>query len=163
MKSNDVTFRSDDYDVDFRLSILGYRFPELETGLDANWLVVKIDCRHRGQPFSHETPCLTTAELKNIAQWFFDISKNDIPRGVRLCFIDPELQFELYRNLDGVIRFGILLTHGFRPPFKSVFTGDDLEPDDDFCIAFEYPFDAMKAFGQRFLDLAEAFPQRGSL
>lgn len=62
-----------------------------------------------------------------------------------------------------MIRFSILLTHEFKPPFKSVFTGKALEPDDDFYLAFDYSFEAMKAFGQKFQDLAAAFPQRGSL
>ncbi len=163
MTSNAVTFRSDAYDVDFRLSFLGYDFPDIETGLTANWLVVKSECRHKGQAFSAQYPCLTTAEIKRIAQWFLDIGNNDIPKHTDICFIEPNLEFRLGGNSDGMIRFIILLSQEFKPPFKSVFTGQALQPDDEFCLAFDYPFDAMKAFGQQFLDLAAAFPQRGSL
>lgn len=56
MASHAITFRSDAYDVDFTFSIIGYDFPDIQTGLTANWLVVKVDCRHKGQAFSAEYP-----------------------------------------------------------------------------------------------------------
>ena len=164
MSAVEIVFENPSYDLELRLSVSGYQFPAIETDYDGNWLNINMECRHRGESFSREFPCLLTKEITDVSRWFLDISSNEIPRWVSHSFIEPNLEFQLYSNNDGIIRFGIHLSKEFKPPFRvRELSLDDDDPDEGFAAIFEYPLEAMRGYGQQFAAWSDAYPQRGSL
>lgn len=163
MNKDRVTFQNPSHDLDFQLSITGYEFPEVKTGLSADWLNVRIETRYKALRFRAEFPALCTQEVGDIADWFETISRNDIPRFITTCFTEPNLEFQLLANRDGEIRFGIQLSHEFKPPFgiRELTVDDQVEEEDDFIMVFEYGFEEMRSFAGSFRALLVSYPRRG--
>ena len=165
MKTQTIDFRNPHHDLQFQISVKDYEFPEVTTGHDANWLITRIQVQHRHQDFSAEFPALLTGDLRFIVDWFKAVSAKQIPRFTTLCFTEPNLEFELYANTGDAIRFGIKLSHEFKPPLRipELTLDEAFNEDDDFVMVFEYPFEDMRSFACRFQSLYDAWPQRGAL
>lgn len=165
MNKHKVTFRNPSHDLDFQLSIPGYEFPEIKTGLSANWLIVRARTRYKALRSCVDFPALCAQELGDIADWFETISRNDIPRFVTAGFIEPNLEFELLANRGDKVRFGIRLSHEFKPPFRieELAIDDQVEEDDPFVMVFEYGFEEMRSFAGCFRGLLDSYPRRGEI
>ena len=165
MNREPIAFGNETHDLEFRISAVGYEFPETTTGDTANWLIIRVELQYGSQRFQAEAPSLVTGEVRFLVEWFETISTNKIPRQVTLHFTEPNLEFQLYASTGDEIRFGIKLSHEFKPPFRieELAIDDVADEEDEFVMVFEYTFEAMRIFGQRFRSLYEAFPQRGDL
>src|SRR4051812_10281214 len=54
----------------FRLSILGYQFPDDRIDFfDANWLVARVDGAQQGRTWQIEDACVLTYEIPAVADW----------------------------------------------------------------------------------------------
>ncbi len=136
-------------------TIEGYQFPDIASGFDANWLVVGLVLRYRDKVFKQKDPSITTDELRAIHEWFLSISKNEIPTYVTLDFLEPNLAFQLLRNQNGMILYGIQLSLECKPPFVI----EDCI-DDECVLVFENSHQEMENYAEHFHSLSKAFPVR---
>ncbi|MEP3275868.1 MAG: hypothetical protein ABJN26_15890 [Stappiaceae bacterium] len=161
MNQNKITFSNPEIDLELDFSIQDYQFPDLTSGCDDNWLIVKLKCRYQGRVFEKKDPSITSHELESIRKWFQSIAGNTIPEYTCLSFTEPNLEFELFGNRNGTVRFGIKLAAEFKPPFViRQFAFEPLDPDDEFVLVFENSFEEMSAYAVRFQNMLEAFPLR---
>lgn len=164
MKRNSITFKNAEIDLELDFSIKDYEFPDILSGWDGNWLVVQLECRYRGQVFKSKTPSITTHELKEICQWFKSIAVNTIPEYTVLSFTEPNIEFRLFHNKSGKIRFGILLNAESKPPFSiQEFTIQPVDLDEDYVLVFENSFKEISTYATNFQNLLTDFPSRGEL
>ena len=158
-KKNVVTFRNTGLDLEFDFSINGYEFPD---DADDDWLLVGIECRYQGKVFVKEDPSLDAPELEKICEWFQSISHNTIPEYTYLSFTEPNLEFQLFRNKGGKIRFGIKLDLECKPPFFiRELTMEPVEPGDEFVMVFENSLQEITDYFSMFQKLSTSFPCRG--
>lgn len=165
MKTEVITFKNESYDLEFRLSIIDYQFPEIQSDYDGNWLVLKYECYYKDKIFVTEDPSLLAIDLVEIFEWFNSLSKNQIPKYVCLGFIEPNLEFEVYSNKKGVIRFGIRLSLEAKPPFfiEEFIVDDTKDDENDFVMVFEASYQELKVFRDHFKKISEQYPVRGTL
>lgn len=161
MTSNTVTFENPSLSLRLSFSIVDYQFPNKKAGSNANWLIVEIQCAYKGREFTSRDPSLLTGDLKGLSDWFLAIPKNEIPEWITLSFIEPNLEFKLYRSIDGMVRIGIELSYETKPPFCI----DELRPDgfdseDNFMAIFECPREQMEEYAQQFEILGKCYPPR---
>ena len=68
------------YDNDLTIKILGYQFPDIYDGYDANWLNVAISTSNELGKTSITSACLLTWEIKWLELWtqsvVADVAKN---------------------------------------------------------------------------------------
>ena len=82
----------------FEMSIVGYQFPELRTGDDANWLVIRGNVVHPRGEWTWEDPCLETKDVRHLA--------GCLEPNLQLCLTDQdsgkgslEVYFQLLNDL----------------------------------------------------------------
>lgn len=168
MNQNTITFRNHEFGYEFDLSIIGYEFPEnvtdSDSDSDSNWLVVGVECRYQGEKFKTTDPSIETIELEDIKKWFQAISRNTIPNFTQLSFTEPNLEFHLYGNYNGTIRFGVKLDAECKPPFHiPELTAGTGKLDDNFVMVFENSLQEMEEFSRGFRSLVALFPSRGGM
>jgi len=79
----------------FKLEILGYQFPHLETEeYDSNWLIIKTNVTHPERSWTSRGPDLLTYEIAELADWLVGIAHGQAVNPV-LRFIEPNLEFRL--------------------------------------------------------------------
>ena len=162
MSTDCIIFQNLAYNLEFRLSILGYQFPHITTGWDANWLVTRTECDYNNHTCIREDPSLLTSEIQHISTWFRTISHNNIPRYVSLGFLEPNIEFILYAHINERIRFGIKLDFESKPPFTiEELTIEDSDDEAEFVMIFEYSCEEMSHFADKFKTFSETYPQRG--
>jgi hypothetical protein len=101
----------------------GSNFPSL-TNSDCNWLMVRghIILPTPGKSWEFMDPCLNTAELENLADWFVKISNSPIPRVI--SFMEPNIKLSFYPLPSPTIR--VALSHESASPWnKRTFPGFD--------------------------------------
>lgn len=80
-------------DSQFKLTISGYEFPNATNADDANWLNVKVDCKHYTDEWSVKGVFIRTIELVELREWLSSI-RNQEQTISRKSFTEHELAFE---------------------------------------------------------------------
>jgi hypothetical protein len=82
-----------------------YQFPEITDEFwDSNWLIIKGDAVLDGKRWSFSDACLTTFELKRLADWLDQVSDGEAEKP--FCgFIEPNLDFERLSDAEVRIAF----------------------------------------------------------
>ena len=90
-----MTFKGiDNQTVEFKIT--NYQFPDNKEGdWDANWLNIYLSVKSKVGHWQTVDPSLTTWELRELANWFEAISKNERPEYAEMSFTEPNLSFEL--------------------------------------------------------------------
>ena len=108
----------------FDLDIVGYQFTDEDQGVnspsltfsDCNWLMVKgMTMMPNLKSWEFMDPCLNTAELENLADWFDKISGSPIPRVI--SFMEPNIKMSFASLSIGSARVQL------RSRIGSVFVG----------------------------------------
>lgn len=161
MKTEIITFKNLDYDLELDFSIAGYEFPDAKSELDANWLIVGLECRYQNKIFATKDPSIEVGELDDIWKWFHSISFDTIPAYTNLSFLEPNLEFQLFRKDKGAIRFGIKLDAESKPPFLiRELAVEEVDFDDIFTAVFESSFQELRTIADSFQNLLATFPFR---
>lgn len=165
MKTEAIIFNNESLKLEFRLSVVSYQFPEIKDDYDGNWLILKYEVKYREKSFVAEDPSILTVDLLSIYEWFDSISKQNIPRWVCLSFIEPNLEFEVFSNDDGKIRFGIKLSLEAKPQFviEEFLAGDIENVEDDFVMVFEANYHELVQYRDHFKKVIEQYPVKGTL
>ena len=97
-----MTFQGlDNQTVEIRIS--NYQFPNsMEDDWDDNWLNIYLNVKSKAGNWQVIDPSLTTAEFKELIDWFRNLSQNKKPEYARLTFIEPNLSFELLNSFDNI-------------------------------------------------------------
>jgi hypothetical protein len=114
----------DEQGTSFDLEIAGYQFTSIDQGInspsltysDCNWLMVRgmIVLPAPGKYWEFMNPCLNTAELKDLADWFAKISKCPIPRTI--FFMEPNLRLSFSPLPSPIIK--VTLSHECSSPWN---------------------------------------------
>jgi hypothetical protein len=129
-----IKLSNEKFGISCEVSVEGYEFPEVHTGWDGNWLLVKIDIVENNKNFSKILPVITTFDIEKMAEWFEDISRKTIPKNTTLCFLEPDLKFHFLGYKEPYIQIEVELNHGFKP--KYILDCND-EDDETSSISFE--------------------------
>ena len=144
----------------FDLEIVGYQFTPTDQGVnspsltysDCNWLMVRgmTALPEPGKPWEFMDPCLNTAELENLADWFSKISSSPIPRVI--SFMEPNLRLSFSPLPSPVIK--VTLSHESASPWnRRTFPGFDE-------LIFPVHCNNLVQIARELYDLASRFPPR---
>ena len=142
------------------LEILGYQFADTDQGVnspsltfsDCNWLMMRgmMTLPAPGKSWEFMDPCLNTAELENLADWFGKISNSPIPRVI--FFMEPNLPLSFSPLPSPVIK--VTLSHESASPWnKRTFPGFDE-------LTFPAACNDLAQISRELYDLAAKFPPR---
>jgi len=77
------------------LRITNYQFPDKKCeDWDGNWLLIYLNVKSNVGHWQTIDPSLTTWEVKELIDWFTDLSNNKILKNKCLVFTEPNLSFE---------------------------------------------------------------------
>lgn len=80
--------------VEFKIT--NYEFPENTTyTYDSNWLLIYLNINSNCGKWETVDPALLTEEIKEIIEWFENLSNNLEPESKQLTFIESNIVFEL--------------------------------------------------------------------
>ena len=97
----------------FELVVLGYEHPDItEDRWDSNWLVVSGKVTAGDQTWRFVEPCVTTFELRGLAEWLERLGWHDAPD---CTFTEPNLAFSYSPRPDPLIR--VRFAHESAPPW----------------------------------------------
>ena len=143
----------------FSLEIVGYQFDISDQGVnspsltysDCNWLMVKgMIVLPNLKSWEFMDPCLNTAELENLADWFSKISGSPIPRVI--SFMEPNLKLSFSPLPSPTIK--VTLSHESASPWnKRTFPGFDE-------LTFPTACNDLAQIASELYDLAAEFPPR---
>jgi len=117
--------------------------------------MVHVDVTFKDQRFQNASPCLLASDLLDIAFWFDQLFFGKLPGWICNGFIEPNLEFEVYRSTDAIVRFGIRLSHESKPPFEISRKDDTSET----CV-FELTYPELAEVAASFRLIADQFPTR---
>ena len=135
------------------LRITNYQYPDIKCGdWDGNWLLIYLNVKSNVGHWQTIDPSLTIWEVKELIDWFTDLSNNKKLKNKRLDFTEPNLSFEHigYSKNKCVIRLRFALES--RP--------QSANEDKEYFVDFEYDSIEIK---QVVIDLTNElnnFPER---
>ena len=140
----------------FDLDIVGYQFTDEDQGVNSpsltcNWLMVKgMTMMPNLKSWEFMDPCLNTAELENLADWFSKISSSPIPRVI--SFMEPNIKMSFAPLPEPAIK--VTLSHESASPWnKRTFPGFDE-------LSFPTACNDLARIARELHDLAAEFPPR---
>ena len=87
------------------ITIINYQFPnKKDDDWDKNWLNIYLKVKNDVGNWQTIDPSLTTWEVKEIIDWFNILSKDLVPKDLKLNFTEPNLSFELFENSYGSLK-----------------------------------------------------------
>ena len=96
----------DNQTVDFRIT--NYEFPKISNDeYDDNWLLIYLKVESKLGNWQTIDPSLTTWEVRELIDWFNLLLQNKQPKHINLSFIEPNLSFELLKNISDTTTFRI--------------------------------------------------------
>jgi hypothetical protein len=113
------------------LKITNYQCPDIKSGdWDGNWLLIYLKVKSNLGHWQTIDPSLTTWEVKELINWFTDISKDKRLKYNPISFTEPNLSFEHLGHNENryVIRLRFDLES--RPQLA--------EDNKDYFVDFEY-------------------------
>lgn len=83
------------------LKITNYQYPEITDGdWDSNWLNIYLKVKSDIGNWQTVDPSLTTWDVKRLINWFDNLSNNIQPEYTDICFLEPNISFELMDSFD---------------------------------------------------------------
>ena len=136
----------------FSLNIINYQFANAELdGWDSEWLQVSGDVVCPLGSWKFLDPCLTTFELKGLAEWLTELKASRAES--HIDFTEPNLRFAHLKRPDGDI-LELHVSHEASPPW--------LEPDerlDGYSLHFPFSSINFNDAAKSVKTLYELFPE----
>ncbi len=142
--------------VAFKLSIVGYEFPQLaDAPYDSNWLIIHVDVTTPERSWRATDPCLLTYEVAQLADWLEQVATS-APAQRSCRFIEPCLQFELHDHEQGERTLRIRFDLEMRPDWPM----ERIEQRDDIWIDVRVDSRSLLASAQALREQLRRYPQR---
>lgn len=160
-----LIFKNNKIGTEFKLSVVGYQFPKIKTGYDANWLNLHYECFYNKNSFETTDPTLLTEDLDRILRWFKDIYENHIPEQISIGFMEPNLTFILYGKKNNLVSIGIKLDLECKPSFRIDELGANGLSDDEyeFIMQFELNSQDLNCYINQLMEIKTKYPIRGKI
>ncbi len=146
-------------DIQFRLTIIGYQFPEMQTEeYDSNWLRIRVDVHHPKESWSATDSSLLTYEVAELASWVDAVARGDFGE-MKLGFIEPNMRFSLVpeKGHPKAIR----VTFGYETSPPSLQGTEDAH--DGFAVDFPLADLNLPLAAQSLRSQLDRFPQRADI
>lgn len=83
------------------LKITNYQYPEITDGdWDSNWLNIYLNVKSNFGNWQTVDPSLTTWDVERMIKWFYNLSNDIQPEYTDICFLEPNISFELINSFD---------------------------------------------------------------
>lgn len=136
----------------FQFKISNYEFPDTnDRSYDGNWLMIDINVKKDSLEWSRRDPSILSWELKEIVEWFYDLSNDKEPEREDLGFVEPNLRFRYEKNNNKtkvLIYFWIELLP------------DNWDKKNKCFIEFELTNEELYSIGKMFEEELKKFPIR---
>ena len=142
------------HSLQLTIAVTGYEFPQSTDQHDANWLMIEMGLVVAERRFCKTSPALVTSDLEKISGWFDNLGHGRLPNWICLGFMEPNLEFQVFRATDEFVRIGVRLGHEYQPPFR-LRTGTD----EALCI-FELTYAELVSTAATFRRISEQFPKK---
>lgn len=83
------------------LKIVNYQYPDInDGGWNSNWLNIFLNVKSKIGDWQTIDPSLTTWDVQRLIKWFDNLSSNLQTEYTDICFLEPNISFELLDNFD---------------------------------------------------------------
>jgi hypothetical protein len=146
----------------FKLEILGYQFPEIETcKWDSNWLIIQVTVAHPKGNWTASDACLLTFEMARLADWLENIGDGK-EVDATLHFLEPKLIFHLVHSdcEDKALR--ACFQSRLRPPWEKSDIVHFTASLDDCDLWVQFPLNEidLKTASRQLREQMKQFPTR---
>jgi hypothetical protein len=136
------------------LKITNYQFPEITDGdWDSNWLNVYLNVKSNVGNWQTIDPSLTTWDVQRLIKWFDNLSNNLEPDYTDICFLEPNLSFELMNSYDSE-------TKTIRAKFDLESRPKSAIDDKEYFVDFIADNNELKRIGAELKKELEKYPER---
>ena len=136
------------------LKITNYQYPDINAGdWDGNWLNIYLDVKSIVGNWQKVDPALTTWDVLRLIKWFEDISNNLQPEYTDICFLEPNISFELLTPFDSE-------TKTIRIKFELEFRPQAATDDKQYFVDFIADSNELKRIATDLKTELEKYPER---
>jgi len=137
--------------VEFRIK--NYQFPEIsDCEYDSNWLLVYLKVKSDCGNWETVDPSLLARDLKDIIEWFEQLSNDIETNSDILTFMEPNLEFRLTKkNAD---------KKQIRITFDLEYSHPNTKSDEKFYVDFELNNAELKQIASELKKEAKLYPER---
>jgi hypothetical protein len=153
---NKVSLKNQSSKLALTISVTGYEFPNSKDENDSNWLLVRTNLVSEGRVYQNTSPSLLTTDLTKIAIWFDNLARRRLPTRITMGFMEPNLEFQVFRSTDNFVRIGVTLDHESRPPFQLASWNENA------LCCFDLTYAELANTAAAFHRIAEQFPSKKS-
>ena len=142
----------DNQTVEFRIT--NYQFPDNTEGdWDGNWLLIYLKVKSNVGNWQTIDAQLTTWEVKQLINWFDDLTNDSKPEYTDLSFTEPNLSFELLNEFNTVIK-------SFKIKFDLESRPQSAMDDKEYFVEVEADFKELKRLASELQNELNAYPER---
>lgn len=91
--------------VKLNFKIIGYEFPEIQKGLDSNWLYLNIKIQGDGIFVNETDPSIQTTELNRFSRWLMRMLLGNLKSGATWSPLENTFTFEFVKKEENTISF----------------------------------------------------------
>ena len=137
--------------VEFKIT--NYQFPKItDCEYDSNWLLVYLKVKSDCGNWETIDPSLLVRDLKDIIEWFEQLSNNIETDSDSLVFMEPNLEFELIKNQSDLKTVRIIFDLESRP--------QNANDDKEYYVDCEMDNAELKKVAKELTKELESFPER---
>jgi len=137
--------------VEFKIT--NYQFPEItDCEYDSNWLLVYLKVKSDCGNWETIDPSLLVRDLKDIIEWFEQLSNDIETNSDFLTFMEPNLEFRLTKKNAHKKHIRITFDLESRHP--------NAKDDEEFYVDCEFNNEELKQIASELKKEAELFPER---
>lgn len=137
--------------VEFKIT--NYQFPEItDCEYDSNWLLVYLKVKSDCGNWETIDPSLLVRDLKDIIEWFEQLSNDIETDSYSLVFMEPNLEFELIKNQSDLKTVRIIFDLESRP--------QNANDDKKYYVDCEMDNEELKKVAKELTKELESFPER---
>ncbi len=137
--------------VEFKIT--NYQFPEItDCEYDSNWLLVYLKVKSDYGNWETIDPSLLVRDLKDIIEWFEQLSNDIETDSDSLVFMEPNLEFELIKNQSDLKTVRIIFDLESRP--------QNANDDKEYYVDCEMDNAELKKVAKELKKELESFPER---
>ena len=137
--------------VEFKIT--NYQFPEIsDCEYDSNWLLVYLKVKSEYGNWETIDPSLLVKDLKDIIEWFEQLSNDIETDSDSLVFMEPNLEFELIKNQSDLKTVRIIFDLESRP--------QNANDNKEYYVDCEMDNAELKKVAKELTKELESFPER---
>ena len=91
--------------IELKFKIIGYEFPQIQKGLDSNWLYLNIKIQGKGIFVNETDPSLQTTELNRLSRWLMRMLLGNLKSGETWSPLENTFTFEFIKKKGTTLYF----------------------------------------------------------